>query len=139
MNSIFKNLKADFKVARKMRLPWWGVLSLIVCSFFVAWLFDSWGRLDLTLPVENCIVVAGFIVVLKWRLRVHAWFWIAIIVVVALHVPVIWFVPWTTKWVPAVTIAGIDTVDFCVMLVVLDFIEKYLEPSKAKPRENSGG
>jgi hypothetical protein len=46
------------------------------------------------------------------------------------------FIPWTTKWVPAATIAGIDTVDFCVLLAILAVVGKFVEgPKTAETRD----
>jgi len=43
-------------------------------------------------------------------------------VIVALHVPLILFVPWGTRWVPALAIAAIDSLDFCLVLWILSFV-----------------
>jgi hypothetical protein len=53
------------------------------------------------------------------------------IIMAALHVPLILFIPWTTKWVPALAIAAIDSADFCVILAVLSIAGKYMEGQKA--------
>jgi len=51
-------------------------------------------------------------------------------VIAALHVPLILFVPWTTRWVPALAIAVIDSVDFCLILWILAVIEKVMREPK---------
>jgi hypothetical protein len=48
----------------------------------------------------------------KSKLRRQAWFWIAMTVSAALHVPLILFVPWTARWVPALAITVGATADF---------------------------
>ncbi len=40
-------------------------------------------------------------------------------IIAALHVLLIWYVPWGTKWVPAIVIGAIDSVDFCILLWIL--------------------
>ena len=40
-------------------------------------------------------------------------------IIAALHVPLVLFIPWTTKWVPALAIATIDSVDLIVILAIL--------------------
>ena len=52
------------------------------------------------MPIWNSVAVLGLMFVLKWRLRPHAWFWITMAVIAALHVPLILFVPWGTTWSP---------------------------------------
>jgi hypothetical protein len=110
------------------------VFCIIVGGLPVIWLFDHFGKLNLFLPVFNCIAVLAFMLVLKWRLWRHAWFWITMTVIVALHVPLIMFVPWGTRWVPALVIGAIDSADFCVILWVLSAVGRLVEGPKAVER-----
>ena len=131
LTSLGVDLKNDIDAAKRMRLPWWVLLSGVIVAAFSAALFDRFGKLYLVLPVLNSIAVLGFLVALKWRLRTRVWFWIMMIIMAALHVPLILFIPWTTKWVPALAIAAIDSADFCVILAVLSIAGKYMEGQKA--------
>ena len=128
--SLANDVRSDIKAAKKMRLPWWAVLCLLIVGMPLPWLFDHFGRLNLMLPIWNCFAVLGFILVLKWKLRGHAWFWISMAIVAALHVPLILFVPWTARWVPAIAIAAIDSADLIVMLAVLSAVEKFVGRSR---------
>ena len=47
-------------------------------------------------------------------------------ILAALHVPLVLYVPWTTKWVPALAIAAIDSADFCVILAILSVVGKFM-------------
>ena len=129
---LAKDLKKDIKVAKKIRLPWWGVLCGIIGSALSAWLFDHFGRLDLALPTLDSVGVLGFVLVLKWQLSRRVWFWITMAIVVALHVLLILSIPWTTKWVPASAIAGIAALDLIVILAILSVVAKFAEESKLK-------
>ena len=113
------DIKNDAKAAKKMRLPWWGVLCGIIGSTLSAWLFDHFGRLDLALPTLIIIGTLGFAVVIKWKLRRRVWFWITMTAIMALHVPLILLVPWTTKWVPAPVLVPFCVADLIVMLAIL--------------------
>jgi hypothetical protein len=123
---IANDLRTDIKAARKIRPPWWSVVCGIIGSFFCAWLFDSFGKLNLVLPTLNSIAVLGFILVLKWNLRWHAWFWITIAVIAALHVPLVLLVPWSTRWVPALAIAVIDSADLIVILTIVSVVARFV-------------
>jgi hypothetical protein len=127
---LANDIKGDIKAAKKIRLPWWGVLGLIIGSLPMYWLFDNSGKLNLALPTLNCLGMLGFAIGVKWKLRRHAWFWGTITILAALHVPLILFVPWTTKWVPAIAIALIDSVDLIVMLAILSVVAKFMEGPK---------
>lgn len=71
--------------------------------------------------------VLGFAIALKRNLRRHPWFWGTMAILAALHVPLILFVPWTARWVPAIAIAGVDSADLIVMLAILAIVGKFME------------
>jgi hypothetical protein len=73
------------------------------------------------------IAVLGFAIAVKWKLRRRVWFWITMTIIVALHVLMILYVPWTTQWMPAMAIAGIFSADLCVMFVILAVVESVME------------
>lgn len=127
-------IKTDIKAAKKIWLPWWAVLSLIIGGLPVVWLFDHFGKFNLFLPAFNCVTVLGFAIAVKRSLRRRVWFWITMTIIAALHVPLILFVPWTTKWVPALAIAAIDSADLIVMLAILAVVGKFVERSKTAER-----
>ena len=124
--SLVNSIKEDIKDIRKMRLPWWGLLIGIFGSALGAWLFDHFGQLSLALPTVNCMAVLGFAIAVKRRVWRCVWFWGAITLLVALHVPLILFVPWTTKWFPAIAIAAIDSGDLILMLGILAAVERFV-------------
>ena len=45
-------------------------------------------------------------------------------ILAAFHVLLILFVPWTTKWVPALVVVPIAIADLYVMLGILSIVEK---------------
>jgi len=131
LTSLGLDLKNDIDAAKRIRLPWWALLSVVIVAAFSAALFDHFGKLYLVLPVLNSIAVLGFLIALKWKLRTRMWFWITMLIFAALHVPLILFIPWTTKWVPALAIAAIDSADFCVILWVLLVVGRFMGESEA--------
>ena len=128
---IIQDIKNDIKDAKKIRLPWWVLLCLAIGSLPIYWFFYHFGRFDLALPMLNCILVLGFLIALKRKLWPHAWFWITMAVLAALHVPLILFVHWTTMWVPALAIAVIDSGDLILMLAILAVVGKLVDGPKA--------
>jgi hypothetical protein len=131
---IRTQLHNDLKTAKKMRLHWWGLLCVIVGSLPIYWVFDHFGRLNLALPTLVSFAVLGLAIAIKWNLRQQVWFWIALIVFVALHVLLILFVPWPTKWVPASVFAGMASVELYAMLAILCVVEKFM----GKPTASQG-
>jgi hypothetical protein len=52
-------------------------------------------------------------------------------VIVALHLPIIQFVPWTGKWVPAFAILPFCLVDIIAILALIHLVEKQMMPSQS--------
>jgi hypothetical protein len=69
-------------------------------------------------------------IALRWKLRWHLWFWITMTFLAALHLPLIVFVSWTTKWIPAFVIAPFGIADLYAMLWVLSVVGKFVERPK---------
>ncbi len=123
---IAGDIKDDIKALQQMRLPWWGVLCVVVSSALLAWLFDHFGRLDLARPVLYSIGMVGVVIAIKRKLSEHVWFWITMAILAALHVLLILLVPWTAKWIPALVVIPIAIADVYVMLWVLSVVGKFM-------------
>jgi hypothetical protein len=126
MGSINSQFRSDLKAARELWLPWRALLLLFVCFIPVFALFKHYELLNVAVPVTMCFSVFGLLIYLKWSLRRQPLFWATIAVLAAAHAALIWYIPWTTKWVPAVTVTSIVTIDFCLMLWVLAAVDSWL-------------
>ena len=113
-----------------MRLPWWGVLCIIAGSLPLLFLFDHFGKLALARPTLYSAAMVSIAIAMRWKLRRHLWFWVTMTVIAAFHVSLILFVPWTTKWVPAIVIIPIGFADLYVMLAILSVVGKFVERSR---------
>ena len=110
-----------------MRLPWWGVLCVIFGTVLLARLFVYFGRFDLARPSLISVTMVAIAIALRWKLRRHVWFWISMTFFVALHLPLILFIPWTTKWIPAFVIVPFGIADLYAMLWILSVVGKFVE------------
>jgi hypothetical protein len=120
---------------KKMRLPWWGVLCVMVGALPLYLLFVYFGRFDLARPTLYSIAMIAIAIAMRWKLRRHAWFWITMAVIAALHVLLILSVPWNTKWVPAIVIIPLGIGDLYAMLAILSAVGKFVErPKYERPR-----
>ena len=70
-------------------------------------------------------------IIMRWRLKRHVWFWITMVILAALHFPLILFVPWTTRWIPAFVTIPIGIADLYLVLWVLSTVEKLMGEQKA--------
>ncbi len=125
-----KELKREIHQAEKLHLSWRTRLFIFIIGAPTVFLFAVYGRLELAMPLMIIIGMHGLVILFKWKLSRQAWFWIAIAVSVALHVPLILFVPWTTRWVPALAITVGATADFFLILWILLVIGKIMGEQK---------
>jgi hypothetical protein len=128
------DIKNDIKAVQQMRLPWWGVLCWMAGCALIVWPFYHAGRLDLARPVLYSIGMFGIAAAIKWKFRRHAWFWGTMTILAALHVLLILFVPWTTKWIPALVVIPIGIADLYVMLWVVSVVGNFMGEQNATER-----
>jgi hypothetical protein len=125
LRQVSKGVKNDIKEAKKIWLPWPAILCLFVLALLLRGLLKDFGALRLYRPIGNGVLVFGFLFYLKWRLRRHAWFWITMAAVVVIHVLLIFSIPWTNNWVPALVTAGVDSLDLCLVFWILGIVEEF--------------
>jgi hypothetical protein len=111
-----------------------GGLSVIFGTLLLAALFDHFGSFDLARPSLISVAIVSVAIALRWKLRRHVWFWITMTFLAALHLPLILFVPWTTRWIPAVVIAPFGMADLYAMLWVLSVVGKFVGRPKSSER-----
>jgi hypothetical protein len=127
------NMRAtEPRTKKPITLPWWAVLCWMVACVPIVWLIDRIGRIDLALPTLYSIGMLGVAITLQWQLRRHLWFWITMTVIAALHVLLILFVPWGTKWVTAFVVVPIGLADLYAMLAVLSVVRKFMGQETAR-------
>lgn len=119
-------LKREIQEAKKLHLPWRTRLLIFILAAPTTFLFALYGRLELALPLMISIGVLGFVIFFKRKLRHDRWFWVAMAVIALLHLCLILFVPWTTRWVPALAISVIASADFCLILWILHVVERLI-------------
>ena len=127
---------------RQMRLSWRGGLFVFFGTILLALLFVSIGRFELARPTMVSVVMVGLVITMRWKLRKYLWFWITVTILAALHLPLIMFLPWTTRWIPAILIAPIGIADLYAMLWIISVVAKLkgdlIAPSGNHPRSRAG-
>ncbi len=132
------SLRGSLKEIKQLRLSWKGVLGVIAGTILIGLLFLRFGRFDLARPAILSLGMIVFAIRVKWELKRRVWFWITMTVIVALHIPLILFVPWTTRWIPALVVTPICFADFVVILAIIKLLEKRLEkPTSRDARASS--
>jgi hypothetical protein len=101
----------------------WVIVAALVVFPLVP-LFHYLGRPAGGFPAALCALMLAMVVRVRWELSRHPWFWPTVIAIAAIHVPLIWFVPWTSRWVPAVIITPFCIVDALVMLAIINSVPR---------------
>jgi uncharacterized membrane protein YjgN (DUF898 family) len=121
---------------KQMRLSWRGVIGVMLGTAVLAFVFISLRRFDLARPAMVSIAMVGLAIVMRSELHKHVWFWIAMTLLAVLHLPLILFIPWTTKWIPAIFIAPIGIADLYAMLWVISVVRKSMGELTASPAKH---
>ncbi|MDP9019065.1 MAG: hypothetical protein M3N19_12195 [Candidatus Eremiobacteraeota bacterium] len=129
---VVRGVKNDFKSARKLNTPWWGWLGFLVAGGLAAWVSIDGGYASAGRMTLFALLALGYAVFVKWTLRRYAWFWIAMVILTALQVPLIAFFARTTAQYsgPSIFVGLLGGIDYVVMLVILNVLEQFLKKPK---------
>ncbi len=120
-----------------MRIPSWGYIFIPVGAFLLSALLDHFGKLALARPTVFSVTMIVIAVAMRWKLKGLMWFWITMASLAALHVPLILFIPWTTKWIPVLVIIPFGIADLYAMLWVVSVVEKVMRKATAARSKHS--
>jgi hypothetical protein len=66
----------------------------------------------------------------RWDLSDQRWFWGAVVILAAIHIPFVWYVPWSNQWIPAIVRVPLYAVDFFVDLLIFSVGEWFLSSAE---------
>ena len=61
-----------------------------------------------------------------WDLSKHLWFWVLIVLLLGLHVPLILMVKWPHYWIPGIALLPIGLADLGITVGIVRFVEKFV-------------
>jgi hypothetical protein len=86
-----------------------------------------------------CIVLGMVMLAIKirWHLRKHLWFWAIIVLILALHVPLVFMVRWPQGNLPTLFYTmPIGIADFLIILWTVGAAERFFSKSSSSNGEN---
>jgi len=111
------------------------IIAVILGPVFL--LFILLGEPDMGLTVFIVLGMAIFAIKLHWDLRKHAWFWVIIAIILALHVPLVFMIRWPHG---GGTVRGhgilFGFADFVVIWGALDLAERLFVKSPSPNDQN---
>ena len=127
----------DYKTPKEQKPTDWsgtiiGAMLLPVLFFFI-----YIGKAELGFTA--CIVLAMFLIAvrLRWKLRKHVWFWATIVLILALHVPLLFIVRWPETNVPTIVYSmPLATVEFLLMMGAISLAKKVFSMGSSPDEED---
>ena len=101
-------------------------------------LFYFFGQEELGRSVSIVLGMTMLAIKVRWDLRRRFWFWTVVVVVLALHVPLLFLVRWPQGyhgWLPAIGTLPIGIADVLIILGAVRFVEKFIV--KSPPTEEA--
>jgi cell division protein FtsW (lipid II flippase) len=119
--SADEHVKAQLTPAGKFAL----LLMLCEVVVFAIALFFNQPELGLSAAIS----VAILLIVLRatWKLHEHSWYWVAVVVAVALQIPVIFYVPWSNHAYRGTALIGFGFLNFIVLWGGIKLTEKVMK------------
>jgi hypothetical protein len=124
------------KISR-LRQILWGLAIAVIASPMVP-LFDHLGRPEFERPAYFVLMVMMVTVKVCRDIRGRPWFWITIIAIAALHVPLIILTAQRLYRTPFPAMLIICIVDFALILAVISLIERLIGNKESPVRAVSG-
>ena len=100
------------------------VILCMVPAFFLFAVLGDPGRGRAAAISLAVIIVAART---RWDLKNYAWFWITLVVLIGLHVPLVLLVPWTSRSYPGITLLPIGVVDYAIVYGCIKLAEKTMQ------------
>lgn len=124
------------KAERKKQLTnWVWAISVAALTSPLFFLFNSVGESGNGRAAWLSAMTILIAMKVRWELRKYLWFWLTMARVVGAHIPLVLWVPWTSRWIPAVGLLPIVVADIAIIFGVLRLVEKWKTPNSCKPGE----
>ena len=113
---------------KRFRLNWREILCCIGVSVLVCWLMDRVGKFDMSRPILGMLGSLFIAIRLRWQLRDRVWFWVTILIYVALSAVLTSALTWGTQGPSRPIIGGFMGVSVYCLFVVLHALERWAPP-----------
>jgi hypothetical protein len=102
----------------------------------VFFLFVYLGNADMGLAACMVLGAIMFAIKIRWNLRKHLWFWATIVLILALHAPLVSMVRWPHGNVPTLFYTmPIGIADFLIILGAVSVAEKFFSKDSSSSSE----
>jgi hypothetical protein len=118
------------------KVPDFSGLLIALAAAPLYWVLASLGYEDIGRTAGLSLGMVLIAVRFRWYLRKHNWFWVTIVLVLLLHIPLILEVKWSENVIPGIALLPIGALDLLAILGVIRLAEKLLnKPTSSEDPE----
>ncbi len=99
----------------------------LLCSLPVLLVFAYLGDWRTGIGAAICCGLVILIVITRWDLRKHWWFWAVILFGAALQVPIVLLIPWGNRGLTGISLLPVAVVDYGVVYGCVKLAEKLMK------------
>jgi hypothetical protein len=92
----------------------------------LTFLFDHLGKYHQGMNLFLCLFVNAIVIRTRWELIKYVWFWVVMVLVVSLELPIVLKVQWPDRWVPAVSLLPIAIAGYLVAMGAIRLVEHFM-------------
>jgi len=108
-----------------------GLILLPVLFFFI-----YLGKAEMGFTLTLVLGLAMIAIRLRWKLRKHVWFWATIVLILALHVPLLFIVRWPQSSVPTIVYSlPMGIVDFLLIMGAISLAQRVFSKGSSSDEE----
>lgn len=103
-----------------MTRAWGLIIGICTAPLFIIFVYlgdPGRGRAAWVSAIVISAVIRFF-----WTLRKQTWFWVAIVIIVLLHVPLVLLIPWGDQSLSYVALLPIGFLDFCITYGIIKLV-----------------
>ena len=100
------------------------IIGIVLIPVF--FLFSHFGNTDEGLTAFVCFAVNLLVIRFYWNLRTHTWFWIVVVALLLLHIPLVLKIQWPHEWVPQIALLPIGLADLFIYVGAIKFVQKFI-------------
>ena len=112
------------------RRAYYFALKVILCLAPVMALSFSVGRADLGRPACLAIGASALAIRQKWEFHCRMWFWFVVAGVALMHLPLLVYVVFSNRWIPAVLMMPFALADYVIMIGAIQIAAKHFGPEQ---------
>jgi hypothetical protein len=99
-------------------------------------IFACLGNFYRGIGAAICVGLVMLVIMTRWDLRKHAWFWTIIVFAAFLQVPLVLFIPWKNRDLTGISLLPVAVLDYGIVYGCIKLAEKTMTRSDGAASRN---